>query len=329
MLNVTNLKLSDVGKAFDAIPKTGKDFRFTGGIKEDGGDFTHLQGLSAHRDVHLLTQSDETHRSGRLLVADRRAGSQTLLRELDLPVVSETMPFYFHAGGCQLIGDCLVVPSETRKNKSVVAFFDVSDPASAREVDVALRITRDIRDAAAAGVTNFTRGGQEVWLVAVFDSGTVDFYESRDLARPLPFTLSFSCKIIEKHHQSLVLLTDTTNRVFAIGINKTFIGENTAVLYEVDFVNHELTLIKERKFSPKGGASLRWGADLEIASDARLVMHCSSKHYTKGCHINAFDSTAPAAVRAVKASAARKRKKKSVRPPRRRKGARPRRSRTT
>lgn len=126
MISVHNRKLIDIETAFRAIPLVGTDARFTGSVPDNGGFSTHLQGLAAHEDVHLLTHSDEGTPAGRIFIVDRRPGERRLLGTFDLPVVSPTEPFYFHAGGCQLVGDCLAVPCETGENRSVVAFFDVS-----------------------------------------------------------------------------------------------------------------------------------------------------------------------------------------------------------
>ena len=300
MISVHNRKLIDIETAFRAIPRSGTDARFNGSVPDNGYGYTHLQGLAAHADVHLLTHSDEGTPAGRIYIVDRRPAERRLLGTFDLPVVSPTEPFYYHAGGCQLVGDCLAVPCETRENRSVVAFFDVSVPMRIREIDPEFRIRRDNRDAAAAGMTDFTRDGRDVWLAAVYDSGTVDFYESPDLANAVPFSLKFSCRIREKDHQAFVLLTDTADRVFAVGLNKTWIGQNTAVLYRVDLVKEKLETVCEVSFTPRGGASLRWGASLEIVSDSKLVLHCTSKHYNNGCHINAFDADMPVRRRTLK-----------------------------
>ena len=230
--------------------------------------------------MHLLTHSDEGKPAGRNFIADRRPDQRRLLGTFDLPVVSATEPYYFHAGGCQLLGDCLVVPCETGQNKSVVMFFDVSDHMQIREFDVGLRIPRNDRDAAAAGLTDFVREGHDVWLLAVFDSGTVDFYESLDLTDTVPFFSKFSCKVPEKHHEALVLLTDASNRVFAVGLNKTFFGEDTAVLYEVDLANEKLNPVTEVSYTTRNGASLRWAASLEIVSDTNLRLHCTASTIT-------------------------------------------------
>jgi N-acetylmuramoyl-L-alanine amidase len=315
VLNVTNPKVANVPAAIAALPGDGRDTKFAGKIKEAGGNFTHLQGLAGYKGVYFLTQSDENENAGRLLVADR--ATRTLLHELRLPVVS-TNPRYFHAGGCQVIGDILVIPSEAQDNKSIVCFFDVSDPLNVVEIPE-LRVFNDIRDAAAVGITNVTRDGREVWILAVFDSGTVDVYQSLDLAGRVPFTKIFSDKVSEKHHQAMPLVTDTTNRVCALGLNRTFLGDDVVAVYAIDFAAGTVTLFPDPsksdfEFKTHEGGSLRWGAAVEIVSDSAVVMHCTSKHYTNGCHVNVFDP-APSRQRGLKkASASRRVKRASGRP---------------
>jgi hypothetical protein len=114
------------------------------------------------------------------------------------------------------------VPSESGRNSSVVAFFDVSNPLKIRELHSSLRIPRTDRDAAAAGITTISRKGRPVWRCGVYDSGSVDFYESPDLPGGAPFRRVFSSpiKVKEKNHQALLLFTDETNQVFAAGLNR-------------------------------------------------------------------------------------------------------------
>jgi N-acetylmuramoyl-L-alanine amidase len=305
-LAATGSRLADVRQAISALPKKGRKARFAGPVSSDGDPNSHIQGVAGYKDFFLLTHSDTSKDSGRILVVDRRPGQQKLVKEFRLPRLGGPGASFHHAGGCQVVGDVLAVPSETGQNQSAVAFFDLSDPLNIQELHPTLRISRDSRDAAAVGITAVTRSGQEAWLAAVYDSGTVDFYESPDLPGGAPFAHLFSFKVQEKHHQSLLLLTDASDRVFAVGLNRTFLGSNDLVLYEVDLVGQSMTVDLRRAYLPDGGA-LRWGAGLEVRGQG-LVMHCTSRNYGSRCTVSAFDPAAPRVARAIRPRATRARK---------------------
>ena len=301
-VTATQEPLPDVRQAIAGLPKKGRKAKFAGPVQSDGDVDSHIQGLAVYKDFFLLTHSDKSKPSGRILVVDRRPGQQKVVTEVRLPLFGTTGPSFNHAGGCQVIGDVLAVPSESGQNASVIAFFDVSDPLDIRELNGALRIHRDARDAAAVGITTFVSNSQRFWLLAAYDSGTVDFYESPDLLGGAPFVPLFSVKIGEKHHQALLLLTDQANRVFAVGLNRTFLGDNDLVLYEVDLVGQSMTPDPDREYSPDGSA-LRWGAGLAIGPRG-LVMHCTNRNYGKSCTINGFDPFAALLARTSTARAA-------------------------
>ena len=109
-MNVTNPRLQDVKASFEALPKKGRDVKFSGSIMADADFHTHVQGVAAYKDFQLLTHSDRARKSGRILIADRRPDQLKLLEEFSLPIVSSTPPFYYHAGGCQVI----VIASSSR-----------------------------------------------------------------------------------------------------------------------------------------------------------------------------------------------------------------------
>jgi hypothetical protein len=111
-MNVIDPSLPDVKAAFDAIPAIGLDAEFAGKVLRDNNGNTHIQGLAAQGDYFLLTHSDHSRKSGRLLIVRRQNGPQTLTAEYCLPIVDQVEPFFFHAGGCQMFGQCLVVPVE-------------------------------------------------------------------------------------------------------------------------------------------------------------------------------------------------------------------------
>jgi N-acetylmuramoyl-L-alanine amidase len=314
--------LADVRRAVDALPERGRKTRYAGPVSPGGGTAaSHIQGLAGYKDVVFLTHSDADFESGRILVLDR-AGQHKFLTEFRLPTFSTSGLSFFHAGGCQLIGDVLAVPSESGRNVSVVAFFDVSDPMRIREFNGALRVLRDTRDAAAVGITTVTRNGQTVWLLAVYDSGTVDFYESPDFPGGAIFEPRFQCRVEERNHQHLLLFTDQANRVFAVGLNRgNFPFFDDLILYAVDPGGGTMTPDPVRDISTGGGTRLRWGASLEVVG-GRLVLHCSDRDYGDSCTINTFDAAAPAARRAPARARTIARAKRATKPvARRKKGA--------
>ena len=122
-----------------------------------------------------------------------------------------------------------------------------------------------------------------------------------------PFNAVFSkpLKVEEKHHQALLLFTDSDNRVFAAGLNRgNFPSSDTLVLYLVDLVGKSMTADPNEWSStgrgPLGlGTSLRWGATLEMVGD-HLVLHCTARDYDESCDINTFDPAPVQARRTVR-----------------------------
>jgi N-acetylmuramoyl-L-alanine amidase len=290
--------LTDVRQAIDGLPKKGRKTKFAGPVASGGeAGHSHIQGLAGYKDVLLLTHSDADYQSGRILVLDRLR-EHRFVKEFRLPTFSTSGPAFFHAGGCQLIGDVLAVPSESGKNASVIAFFDVSDPMQIKEFNGALRIVRESRDAAAVGITTSMRNDQTIWLVAVYDSGTVDFYESPDLPGGALFEPRFTCKVDEKDHQHFLLFTDPANRIFAVGLNRgNVFFFDKIVVYAVDVAGHTMTPDPDRDISTGGGTRLRWGASLEVVGD-RLSLHCTERDYGDSCTINTFHEAIGQAVAA-------------------------------
>jgi len=255
MNEVTGSSLPDVKAVFDAIPRVGLDTTFAGMVLRDNNGNTHIQGLAAQGDYLLLTHSDHSRKSGRLLIVRRQNGPQALAAEYCLPIVNQNEPFFFHAGGCQMFGQCLVVPVEADSPASVILFLDVSDPLNVREADTAARIFRVegnfAKQAGAVGITTFIHNDESACLLAVHNRGEVDFYWTapQDFPRGFQFLATARVPQEEKEHQALCLLTDTANHVYAIGLNRTALGEDKILLYEVDATAGELTLVAERQLT--------------------------------------------------------------------------------
>lgn len=312
----------DVRAAFEAIPAVGLDTEFDGKVLRDGNPNTHIQGIAAQGDYLVLTHSDHSRKSGRLLVVRRQNGRQALTAEYCLPIVDQDEPFFFHAGGCQQFGQCLVVPAEASSSASVVLFLDVSDPLKVRELDAAARICRVkgafAKKAGAVGITTFVHGGAPACLLAVHNRGEVDFYWTalNDFPRSFQFLSTAPVPQKEKEHQAFCLVTDTANRVYAIGLNRKALGEDKILLYEVDAEAGELTLVCERQLTTTGGKRFdtrphfRWGGGLEVLSST-LVLSCTSHRYDDGCHINVFDSRLPVSREVVRPTTALRPRKES------------------
>jgi hypothetical protein len=312
-MNDTNPKLDDVERAFLAVPASGRHVACAGSIRANRDFNTHVQGLAPYRTFHLLTHSDYDEPSGRVLVVSREPGKERLVSEVRLPVLSEARPYYFHPGGCQMIGDCLVVVSETGEGQSTVLFVDVSDPRHIREVNPAARVVRAFNDAGSVGVTNVTIAGKDFWVLAVYDNGATDVYLSED-AFPGVFRLVFSARVEQREHQSFSLLTDVRDRVFAIGMYRTLLFRDAAVLYEIDLTHKTITTLRERQFRARGpddlfgsGAHFRWGAGIEIASATELAIYCAGWRLDDGLDLNVFRGPTPRARRPSRARARRKR----------------------
>lgn len=306
-MDVTNLKINDVRKAFAAIPPVGRCINFAGRVEANNGAYTHIQGLAPYRTYHLLTHSDQGVCSGRLLVLDRTPGNEQLLGEpIPLPNLCHTVKGLDHPGGCQIIGDCLVIPVENRQRNSYITFFDLSDVTKPREI-VAARKLRD-RKTGAVGITNYSRDGKTCWVLCAYDNGRADFYDSDDQKFPGTFSHSFEKEFDIDDHQSIFLVTEVNDRIFAIGLNYSLNpldAGDRATLYAVDLQAKTVDRVARLKLKTTGvdgkvlaadtreaasKSHVRWGGGLEIISATELALYCTEKHYDSGCDINSFDS---------------------------------------
>jgi FAD/FMN-containing dehydrogenase len=299
-MNNKNLKLRDVFKALSSLPRIGRDTFYTGQVHnlfEDLNLHSHVQGLVAHDTRFLMTYSDS---SSGLIVSFNRTGDGTLLK-VPLPHLG----FGFsHPGGCQIIGDCLVIPVETAPfpfpASSYICFFDVSDPRYISEINKECRIHRPHNRAGAAGITNFTKSGSEYWLLCAYDNGNLDFYHSAANSFPGSFSHIGAQHLTKTEFQTVCLFTDTTDRVFLIGLQHKNDTGNAAFVYLVIIDNDKVTLepiASPIQFTTTGqndtdyfGAkpSFRWGAGIDIVSETELALFCSERLYDDGCHVNTF-----------------------------------------
>ena len=92
---------------------------------------------------YFLTQSDEFENAW-MSARGRSRDADVTAR---FPAAgSQHQPEYFHAGGCQVIGDILHSVRSAGQQARFVCFFAVSDPANIVEIPQ-LRVFNDVRDA--------------------------------------------------------------------------------------------------------------------------------------------------------------------------------------
>lgn len=315
-MNPTRPTLQDIEQAFNDLPCQGPRVEYVEGRVRAEGNFSHIQGVVATGGHYVLAHADQHRESGRWLVAGRTDKSQS---EWKLSGWSEVLaftdklhePFLPHAGGCQRLGDLLIVACETiRGDKhSALAFFDVSSLGQPSELE-GLRIPRPDK-AMAAGLTTYTRDGSTNYLAAAYEHGKVDFYSSNGLNGRWSKT-GQQLTVDEKNHQAFLLLTDAENRVFAIGLNHGNWPRysNEAILYRVHFDKGrpvKLEEVAKKTFATHEGAALRWGASIEVeqqgtrtgtgtetGTGTRLVLYCTGRRFDEGrCVLNVFDPNTP------------------------------------
>jgi hypothetical protein len=333
-MKLTHTTLANVEAAFRGLPKTGRVEYIRGYVPADGS-YSHVQGLAVGSGHYLFTHSDENREGGRILIADRTRNEVTAWYAIPPFTIPPEKPFFHHAGGCQLLGDVLVVACETGQRdqaRSVAAFFDVTDPTLPRELQ-SWRIKNGSARAMAAGFTKIQSAGRDTFLVATFEHGRVEFYEFDSLDRP-PKHPTFTLCVDEDGHQAFLLLTDQQNQVFAVGLNSGgLLGKAEAVLYRLERGAtgrgaQRLDVVATKKFETDKGARLRWGATIMVPSEERMILYCSSRRFDRGdvdddssgehgCTLNIFDPAAPRRPRATR----RKTVIPAARATRRRRGA--------
>jgi hypothetical protein len=276
-----------------------------------------VQGLAVVSGHYLFTHSDENREGGRIVIADRARKEVTAWYAIPPFTIPPEKPFFHHAGGCQLLGDVLVVACETGQRdraRSVAAFFDVTEPTVPRELQ-SWRIENGSARAMAAGFTKIQSAGRDTLLVATFEHGRVEFYEFDSLDRP-PRQPTFKLRVDEDEHQAFLLLTDQQNQVFAVGLNSGgLLGNAEAVLYRLERRTTgrdagRLEVVATKKFKTDEGARLRWGATIVVPSQDHMILYCSSRRFDRddadadssgehGCTLNIFDPAAPRKLRAT------------------------------
>ena len=153
-LSNTNPKLEDLLDVFAAIPETIQQTKRCSAAptSRSTGTATCKDCLSG--ESLIVTHSDAHEASGLyLLLGDEIAG------RVRLPPARTAPPFLNHCGGCQRIGDYLVIPNEAIFDPlSRISFFDISNLSTPVELTSPPPIDLT-RKTGAAGVANITIAG--------------------------------------------------------------------------------------------------------------------------------------------------------------------------
>jgi hypothetical protein len=218
----------------------------------------HFQGLAAAGDHLLLTGSDWTEGRAHLLVIRLNRDPAGLPRSGKLVRVLAIDRDRPHPGGCQRLGDLLVVPLEGKKVDSRVVLLSVADPAKPAFVGGSSTIERPGQPkAGAAGITRLPDGHLlvAVWrdesrLLGFRKTSVLEFYRSRtpevrDGFHSAPAVLDFG-REMRRHpaYQTIALLAPDRDgdgfRVRMVGLRNTqqaignyFKGQDVADLFEV------------------------------------------------------------------------------------------------
>ncbi len=278
MVSNTNPKVGNVLALFNAIPRRRRaDLEIAGNPGVEVVK-SHIQGIARHGDGYLLTYSNVQGDRGRLLVVD----SQLKARSIALPPFSLDGAVLNHPGGCQAIGDYLVIPFEAvEKNVSRVSVFDVSVPGQPVELTTPAPVERHDQKAGAAGIASLTIDGVEYWYLAIYDNGRVDIHRSD--GRPFPDTeFSFQFRrTIPDGYESFCLVAEETNRLFAVAFRLDSISRDKADLYAIHLDTQKVELLESRRFLTNGllNVHFRWGGGLDIRSRDELAILATSRNF--------------------------------------------------
>jgi hypothetical protein len=299
----TNPKIQDLEKLFQHIPPRYASEQVVFGSSDvDIDPNSHVQGVAVTGQFIIFTHSDARWSAGLYLLAE----NGNLVARVRLPVVRSSPPFLNHSGGCQRIGDYLVIPNEAIFDPlSRVSFFDISDPFSPNELTSPAPIDRKSK-AGAAGIANVTIGGVEYWFLAVYDNGHVDFYKSD--GNPFPNTqfqsVSGEGTDVLNGYQSFCLVASTDDRLYAMGFRLDGRLRDWVDVYEVLLETGDLNPCATRQFITNGARTVhfRWGAGIDIVSATECSLFSTGHLFTRFNYADTADVRARAELERIAAS---------------------------
>lgn len=148
-----------VGPAHFQPPKRHKRYLEQSLIDLNTSD-NHLQGVQRAGDYLLVTGADWTESRAHLFVVRTKRDAGGVPTGGELVRVACIDEERAHPGGCQRLGNLLMVPVEGKKIDSCAKFFDISNPAAPSLVGGASTIARAGRAHAGAAAITCLPGGR-------------------------------------------------------------------------------------------------------------------------------------------------------------------------
>jgi hypothetical protein len=293
--NNWNIRLQDVRRAFDAVPRRGELRHFEGPVIVPNRGKDHIQGMSSFRDYLFVVKNDVNSSRGTIVVL--KSSTSSIVQKFDSAIDG-----YPHPDGGQVIGSYLAQAVENGSNGFVCFYYlglmTDHTPPIAMPCRIACR-----GGAGAVGITDINDDVSRSYLVAVYDSSNVSFYKSNGkflndptcafthlFTQPLP---PFSGESHSKGADNICLVTDVAGQPFLIGFTSTAITfgiprEDWASLYAIDLERQQIIPVEQRHMVTSSGIHLpvldgvafRWGAGLNIISPTQLEFFCTSRNFT-------------------------------------------------
>jgi hypothetical protein len=218
----------------------------------------HVQGIQWKHDAeagrHLAFLSHDSATAGYLLVAEfpeELPGEGRVIHFERFPSDGGAPPLR-HAGGMQLVGNVLVVGLEDnqQKTRSEIQFWNVADPSKPAQLKhLTVERSGAPKDKTAGAVGLAELGPGHLLAVANWDSRAIDFYTSNgkplgDVDCRFAFAARWQDTRADKagwqpdasfgSYQAVNLVTDMAGKVYLLGFETAFPGDDLVELYAVD-----------------------------------------------------------------------------------------------
>lgn len=252
---------------------------------------THNQGYALYNGYHVITHNKtEDKRKGFFIACDPEDERNTFTCE-------SADDGFEHLGGCQRIGDYLLVAVETHRTdprQSHIRLYDLTQ-LSGKTVPLVkdFDIYRKENGAAAAGITYVN----DRYLLAAYEGSYVDFYQSDSDVLIGGYTKKATYKFSKNmEYSNVCLLTGDSGKVYAVFFKSDDSWDDYADLYEIDTEKFTLSWVKEKDrvhliCKPGGtlGVHCRYAAGIDIVSENNFHVYVAARNFeSKKLDINSF-----------------------------------------